>query len=66
MEEKKSGFGGAADYIYLFLFHCFHIQTYSYWHVAQVFDALLSVLTSVEASKFLHTLKKSQPQLCIQ
>lgn len=62
MEEKQCGFGGTADFIYLFLFHCFHIQTYNYWYVAQVFDALLSLLTSVEASKLLHKLKKNQPQ----
>lgn len=32
MEEKQRGFGGAADFIYLFILRHFHIQNCNYWH----------------------------------
>lgn len=52
MEEKQGGFGGDADYTYFYSIISTFKPTIT-GNVAQGFDALLSVLISVQVSKFL-------------
>lgn len=60
MEEKQGGFGGDGDYIYLFLSHHIHIQTYNYWQRCSGFwRSAFSADFSTSIKVFMYFFKKS-------
>ena len=66
MEEKQCGFGSGADFIYLFLFHHFHIQYCNYWHNLSGFWCSASTVNFSTGIKALTHIWRIKATLIIQ